>query len=787
MKAKQIITLSLALLGSSLTSYGQGNNELQTDPGNDLFQRCHQLFKAGNSEKDPVLKETRFKRAIPVLQKYLQQFPEHRNAEPAMYYLGEAYYQIGKVKEAKAAFNHVLTKHKKGPFVAAAAHRLAHDSFSQKRYMEAAQQFAITAANATVVSDRTQAMYYQAQSLFHAKKPEEALALYKKVAAANGVNPFRERATLAYGKLLINTKKYAEAIAAFEALLVPNQAESIKAEAAYHAGIAASLLKDLPRAEKYYKMVLLTTTEKWKPEAYIGYLAIRYKEKDYKGILAEVKKRKYKLTPSLKGKQGLIVGQAYFKMKDYASAVSYFLDVEMHAPGTESAFEAGYFKLLSFYNLKSQKIPEKVDKFIQDYAVGRGTHKYIHQAFLMKAEALYARKNYKDASQSYGVINTKLIDKKYLPDLLYKKGYCLSKVANHAGAANAFTSFIEQYGEDPKLQQVYLLRGESYLKLGNKGRALRDFDEVIKLDAKSQSATVALQKSAQIQLENKQYGDVIGRYTQLIKDFPDIPAKNLANANFWCGWSSFKLKKYAEALTFFNEVQKKDADLFKKDISLLKVLSSYQLRLEKETLGYLQEAENNGLQRKIPLTVYRWLGGLKYNQDDFKLAEELLTKGCEKGRPDLTPLVVWRLLTKAQMQNENYKGAFNSVGNLLSMEEDKPRMVDALLDKAKIQYALDKNGDAKRTAELALEMNPTGRTHSELLKIVGDVYFLIGQPKEAASRYVLLVDAAEKMSIHPEVLDKLSVSLEKMGDAQESKRYADLLKKKYPKYKRGEF
>ena len=549
-------------------------------------------------------------------------------------------------------------------------------------------------------------------------------------------------------------------------------------------GYTALMQKDEKKAIDYFKMSLNSNSKKLKGRAQTGIMAIYYVRKDYDAVLAEARKGKYEMEPAYKAKQGLIVGNSYYTKKNYTNAISYFIDVEANDKGSEVAFEAGYKKLLCFYNIKNTKLAEKVDRFLETYAIGRGKHKFIHQAFLMKAEALYARRNYKDASQSYGVINTKLIDEKYLPDLLYKKGYCLSKVANHAGAVNAFSAFIEQYKEDKKIQHVNLLRGESYLKLGNKGRALRDFDEAIKLDPKARSAAVALQKSAQIQLENKEYEDVIERYTQLNKDFNDLPIKNKANADFWCGWSSFKLKKYQDALTYFNATQKKDADLFKKDISLLKVLSSYQLRFEDDSLKYLAEAEKNGLQRKIPLPVYRWLGGLQYNDDKFELAEELLVKGCEKGRPDRTPLVVWRLLTKAQMKNGNYKDAFNSVSNLLSMEENKSRTVDGLLDKAKIQYALDKNGDAKRTAEMALEMNPTGRTHSELLKVVGDVYFLIGQPKEAASRYVLLVDAAEKMTIHAEVLDKLSQSLEKMGDADESKRYAELLKKKYPKYKR---
>ncbi len=798
MKRKIYTSLSLSLLALNVNvlnaqapealvveePVAEAQPELKEDPAQDYFERGNQLYKAANEAKDLRIKERYFERAIPIFRNYIKTYPKHKNTQMAWYYLGESYYQTGEVKTATETFKTIIKFYKTGTFVSASAYRLAHDNYSLKNYDTAAQYFAISAKNSSNEADKTRSIFYQAQSLTIAGKSKEAVVLYGAVSKIVADNPYRERAALTYAKLLLRESEYEKALVACESLLIPSQSEDVKAEAAYYAGFSANGAGKKEQAEKYYNMSLLSNSDKWKGQAQTGLMGIRFVERDFEGVLKLARLGKFEMAPKFKAKQGIIVGQSYYQMKRYASAIEYFIDVEKSAAGTDEAFNAGYYKLLSFYNLKTGGMGPRVDRFLQNYAVGRGKHKFIHQALLMKAENLYIAKKYKEAADVYADINTELIDKKYHEGVSYRKGSCLAKVENHAGAANAFTSFIAAFPEAENIQEAYLIRASSYAMLDDRGKALRDYDQVIKDAPTTKNASIALQRSAQIQLLNKNYTDMIVRYEQLLKEYPKLPAKVQANAYYWIGRGYFKSKKYEDGIKNLDQCRKLDAGSYKKQISMLRVIGHFSLRNVKETVEAVTDAEKNGLGKKVPLNIYRWLGGEFYNNDEFAKASEYLKKGVEHGAAKATPIPIWRVLSKAQMKAELYQDAFLSVSNLLSLEDDKSRQVDALLDKAKIQAMLGKTGDSKRTAESALEMNPTGKTQAELLKIVGDFYFIISEHKEAAIRYVLLVDMAENLEFHPQVLDRLAVCLAKLGDTAESERYASKLKTVYPKYKR---
>ena len=759
-------------------------DELRADPGNDYFARVNQIYKSAAIAKDFNLREQYYKQSIPLLRDYLRQFPDHKNSEAANYYLAECYFNTGKVREALAAYKRIVSKYRSGPYVAASTYRLARDFYSKGDYMSAARHFGMTAGFSAVPADKTKALYYQAQAYMQAKKPELAAPLYGKVAAAEGINPFKEDAALSYGKLSLKAGDYQNSLNAFEKLILPNQSEDIKAEAAYHAGVAANGLKKIDIAEKYFKMSMLSNSNKWKGQAQTGLMGIRYVLKDYKGVIKILSRGKFEMSDGFKAKQAFLVGHSYFKLKQYASAIDHLIDVEIHAKGADDAFKAGYYKLLCFYNIKNTSIPDKVDRFLEGYAVNNGRHKFIHQALLMKAETLFAKRKYDEASKVYSAIGEDLIDEKYLAEMLFRKGYCLSKVGNFAGSANTLTEFVEKYPESPKVIEALIMRAGAYAKIENKTKALRDFDHVIKNSKEPQHTAIALQKSGVIQFHAKQYDDMIARYKKLVKEHPDLGPKIHANANYWICRAYFKQKKYKLGLLALEDSWKLDKVTFLKQISMLRVIGQFSLKNVEETESAVAIAENAGLQKKIPLAVYRWLGEFYYNDNNFEKASSLLEKGVEKGPASATPIAIWRYLSKAQMQTGQYQEAFISVSNLLSMEEDKPRIVDALLDKAKIQMELGKDGDAKRTADSALEMNPTGRIQAELLKVIGDFHYRVGEPEKAANHYVLLVDSAKDLPSHPQILDRLARSLAKAGNAAEAKRYADQLRAIYPAYKR---
>lgn len=788
-------SLTVAIAATTLTASAQdpapatpapapAAPELRTDPGNDYFARVNQIYKSAAVAKDFNLREQYYKQSIPLLQDYLRQFPNHKNAESASYYLAECYFHTGQVREALAAYKGIGAKYRTGPYVAAATYRLARDYYSKGDFINAAEHFGKTSGFSTVPADKTKASYYQAQAYMQAKRPELATPIYGIVANAEGINPFREDAALMFGKLSLKAGNYQDSLSAFEKLIIPNQSEDIKAEAAYHAGVAANGLKKTDIAEKYFKMSMLSNSQKWKGQAQTGLMGIRYVLKDYKGVIKLLTRGKFEMSDGFKAKQGFLVGHSYFKLDQFASAIDHFIDVEIHDKGTDDAFKAGYYKLLCFYNIKNTNIPDKVDRFLEGYAVNHGRHKFIHQALLMKAETLFAKGEFDEASKVYTAIGTKIIDAKYLSELLFKKGCCLSEVGNFAGAANTLTSFVEEFPDSPKVIEALIMRAGAYAKLENTVKSLRDYDHVIKNSKNAEHVAMALRKSGIIQFHVKQYDDMIDRYKKLVEDHPKLDPKIHAFANYWIGRAYFKQKKYKLGIKFLEDSFNLDKVTFLNQISMLRVIGHFSLRNYDETENAITLAEDAGLQKKIPLAIYRWLGEYNYNNSDFEKASALLAKGVEKGAANATPVAIWRYLSKAQMNTGQYQDAFISVSNLLSMEEDDARIVDALLDKSKIQMELGKDGDAKRTAESALEMNPVGRIHSELLKVIGDFHYRVGEPDEAAKYYVLLVEPGKNLPSHPQILDRLAKCLSKAGNTAEGKRYADQLRAIYPAYKR---
>jgi len=770
-------------LSPTLAFSQQAQQNLRADPGSDYFARARQLYDAAVAEPDPAQKKELYQRAIPILDDYIRIYPRHKFSQPATYYLAECYHAIGMPRQASMLFDQIIQKYRTGHYVAAAAYRLAYDNYNKKNYQRAARLFGLTAANAQKPEDQLRSIYFRAQCYLLLKDPKRAHPLLEKVANSPIESPYKTQAKISSAHILLAEKKYAKALPLYEALLLPSQTPELRSETAYHAGVAAAALKKSELAKKYFNSSMDVVESPWKANAHIALLGLYYQDKDYDSILAQLGKSKVELSAKQLAQQGVIVGQTYFQKKNYAEAINYFLDVERSAPGTDQAFEAAYYKLLALYNIDGDRIPKMVDQFIQNYAVGRGTSKYIHQAILMKAETLYGEKEYKQAAEAYNAILTQFLDPRNLPSLLYKKAWCLSEIDNHEGAAASFGEFIKIAPKDKRINNAYAKRGQSYMELGDRVKALKDFDVVIKNAPQSQIAAMSLQLSARIQRDAKRYTDVIERLEQLLRDFKGLTPETKSNSHYWLGSAYFKTDQFKNAIPHLETAQQIDRAAYGKQTAMLLILARYSLKDVDGLKLALSQAEDIELGKQIPLPVYRWLGSQCYNAGDFSEAAKYLTKGCEEGVPQKTPTVIWRLLSKAQLQNELWPNALIACDNLLSMEKDDARRVDAMLDKSIALIGLKRYDEAKSVGEEALALRPSGKTKAGLLIALGDVAFLTSDHATAAQHYVLVVETFEEEDSHKEALYKLIQSLDKSGKSKDAADYKAQLKKKYPNYK----
>ena len=777
-----LIGLSLAL-SPSLIHAQAGQQNLRADPGSDYFARARQLYDAAAAETNPAQKKELYQRAIPLLDDYVRAYPRHRFSQSAMYYLGESYLAVGMPLQAATVFDKIIQKYRTGDYVAAASYRLAYDNYNNKRYQQAARLFGLTAANAKKPEDQLRSIYFRAQCYLLLKDPKRAHPLLEKVANSPIDSPYKTQAKISSAHILLAEKKYDKALPLYEALLLPSQSPEMRSETAYHAGVCAAALKKNELAKKLFSTAMSVPKSPWKANAHIALLGLYYQAKDYDSILAQLGKSQLELDAKQLAQQGVIVGQSYFQKKNYAEAINYFLEVEHSAPGTDQAFEAAYYKLLSLYNIDGERIPKMVDHFIQNYAVGRGTSKYIHQAILMKAEALYTDKQYKEAADAYNAISSEFTDSRNLPSLLYKKAWCLSEIDNHEGASASFSEFIKAAPQDERINNAYAKRGQSYMKLGDRVKALKDFDVVINNAPKSQISAMSLQLSARIQRDAKRYSDVVERLEQLLRDHPALTLAVKANSHYWLGSGYFKIDQFKNAIPHLEAAQQIDNAAYGKQTAMLLILARYSLKDIDGLKAALKQAEDRELGKQIPLPVYRWLGSQCYNAGDFIEAAKYLTKGCEDGVPQKTPTVIWRLLSKAQLKNEQWTNALIACDNLLSMEKEDARRVEAMLDKTKSLTGLKRYDEALKSGEEALALRPSGKTKAGLLLALGDLAALQSDHPAAAQHYVLIVETFQEDKSHKEALYKLVHSLEKSGKAKDAASYKVQLKKEYPGYK----
>ncbi|GAA5495552.1 cell division coordinator CpoB [Rubritalea halochordaticola] len=780
---RHLTLITLALASPITVSAQEPARALQADPANDYFARAQQLYETGRTAARPEDKAEFFQKAIPVLRDYIQRFPRHENTQAAYYYLADAYYETQQQDRAIPIFELIVRQYQKGRFVSAAAYRLAYANYSKKDFRNAARLFGITALNASQPEDQIRAAYFQAQCYILLEQNERALPILKDISKAETKSPYKDQAIMKIGHILLANKQYEDALASFQKLLAGEQPAPLKAEASFHAGLAAAALNMSKLAESLFQGTLSAKDSVWIPQAHIALLNLYYKNENYDALIKQAEQSNVELEPKMIAKQGVMVGRAFLRKKNYPKAVDYFLEIEQAVPGTDMAFEAGYFKLLSFFNMKGSRIVDQVDHFIQNYAVGRGTHKYIHQALFMKAETQYAAKNYKEAAKTYNSIDPKLIDELNLPSFLYKKAWCLAETDNHAGAAKSFSEFIDLDPDDPRTITAYAMRGESFLELDDRVNALRDFDMVIQKSPNTKLAAMALQNSAKIQRQAKQYQDMINRLSTLLKDYKDLPNQTIANANYWIGWGYYKLEQYAEAPPYLDKAIQLDKQSYGKQAVMLSILCHYSLKDLANLTKSVETADEIGLYDKVPLPVFRWLGSQYYNSGDFEKAASYLESGLEKGVPQKTPAIIWRLLTKSQLQSGNLEDALDSANKLLSIEKEDAYIVDAKLDKTNILLGLQRYGDAKMIGDEALQMRPTGKVKAGLLMAMGDISFQTNDFNEASKHYVLLVSNFENLDLHAEALYKLSQALDKAGKSKEASEYKKQLQQKYPNYK----
>lgn len=756
---------------------------LVADPARDQFEFCKHLYRQANAVRDHAGRMLAYQRLAPRLEAYIQRFPNSANTPAAMYYLGECYYQSGSIDDAKRVLSGVVNRFRKGRYVALASNRLGYDAFHNKKYAQAAVHFNRVARFADTPLERYRGRYQEASCYRFAGDTNAAIRAYTAVETSRDAPPvYRENAKLRLGHLYMGKKNYAKAKEKFEALLLPAVEENLRIDAAFNSGLIALHEKDNKLAQGYFKTVLLSRADKFKARAQAALMNSLFAEEDYQGVLDTLKRGTYKGKPATEAVKYTIAGKSALRLKSYHSAIQYFALAERQIPLSEEAFAAGYYRLLCFFNIEGVNIPRQVDGFLEIYQKRYAKTPRIHKALLMKAETLFAGGKFREAADAYNQVDSTLVGQDNVANLLYKRGWCLSESGDHNGAVRNFTDFLNGYPDDARSSRAIARRGKSYMALGDRASALKDFDLLIKRFPKDQLAALAWQSSARIKKEDKDYKNMIRRYRAMLSQFPDLPARTVANAQYWIGWGSYQLKDYAKAVAALETALKLEPSVYGFKGGMLMIYCSYSMKDKAKLKKAVDSVITLGKGDKIQNPIYRWLGVQCFNAGEMEPAERYLSLGTTAADPRQTPMSYWKMLGKARVETGKYKEALAAIKNFLDVVEEPFWKADALLDQAKAHLGMENLAEAKASAEAGLQLRPKGRVNAELRLVLGDIAYNNKDYAAAAGFYVVVVEFAGDKELRPEALFKAYQALQKKGDTEQARHYLDTLNKEFPGY-----
>jgi len=755
---------------------------LAPDRANDQFARGKNLYDSAQASTVLDNRVAYYQRAATIFADYLNDFPNHPNAEMAWWYLGNSYYQSGQIDDGKRCFSTLLNRFGKGKWAAAAAYTLAADYYNTGKYAFAAPLFERFAENAAKPEDGARGNYLAGNCYRLLGRDREAAISYNKVIDDPAGTLFAAQAKVALGHLLLKEGKLKEALAQFEEVIAAADPSKYRGEAALYAALTATKLDQTDLAEKYLKLILGTPgMEEFRPDAQTALMGNYFARKQYKEVVEIFRRSTAAGVGEKEAERLTIAGRAYMRLNQYAEALQLFRNVEkLVKPETDLAFHAAYNRLLCFFQIEGRNVPDQVDAFLQLYRKSRPSDSRIHTALMMKAETLFSNNEIAEAAKVYSEINAGAVSAKNRPGLLYQRGWCLSEAGDAQGAVRSLSEFITKYPDDTRVPSALAKRAKSYVDMAEPAKAIVDFDKLTVPGIPEELASFAWLESAHLRRTESNNADMIVRYQGLLKSIKDLDPNLQAEANYWIGLGMVRTNAPKESVPYLEKARSLRPDVYVKHAGQLLALGYFASQDPQKLAAEINLAIQGKYDADIPDQAIQWSGMQSYNAGDYTSAAKSLALVANPEEPRETAKEIWRYLAKARLETGDAEGALLAVNHVLEVEDNPGWKADGLLDRGRALILLKRYAEARKAADEAEELRPQGRTSAGLRILSGDLNSQAKQFDLAGADYLNVISFHEDKDLKPLAIWKYIQVLIDQGKTNEVEKYRLQLKNEFP-------
>lgn len=743
-----------------------------------------------------------YKIAVTPYADYVRLYPQGRHASEAWFRLGECYFKLGKQKEALRAYNETLNQFPSSESAASAAYRLGAAAYSSKDFQRGIMYFEVTEKQSTAADIRLAATFNKALCLKYAGQKPKALDAFKKVAFSKSPSMFREIdiSLQEIATLGIELGRKEDALAAFKQTLESSKDPKVVGDALLRSGLLLNETGKADEAMKNFRKALETPdlpADK-RGIASFGLIQGSFVKGDYDSVIQAYTANATVAPPAdLLAKQLLIVGTAYKNKQMYRQAIEVFLLLEKESAEAPEAIDAGYQKLLCFYQLGDKDMPLFTERFEERYRAKYPDHEYLQMARLIRADWWFGKSDYTRAADAFVGVDVKRVPEKVRSSVIYKKGFAESEAGRSNDAISTLTLFLTDYPKDANVPVALAQRGVSQKAARAFDKALADFATIVKDYASHPAAEMALYQSGLIKAELRDIPGMIESLETLLKKFPSTAAA--AESWYRIGRGYFDLQKkenYLKAIDPLHKAIALDSKTWLDKASQLLISCQYLREdvdgLAKEVDAYVEQRKDAAISPKALL----FLGVKYFERGNFRASARYLARASTPDAPQNTEAMVWNYLGQAELKNGSHEAAVKAIDNYIAQTPDGAGWANALIHKGHALLALGRFEESSNCASEGLERVKEGRLHAQLQMLQGDIALAHGDSlsaggdqvramdewKKAAGNFVVVSQMFVDIEITPEAADKAATALDKIGEKAKAEALRKQLKAKYPSY-----
>lgn len=786
-KALFLILLGLFLL---LPTQGQIGNDDASD-----FALAQEYYTLGMAKTDRYEKARYLDYAVGLYRKYLDRYPSGANAPAVYHHMGRSQQSLGNIDEAKQVYRFMINKYRRGNYVGLSSLQMAWLAYTNEDWSDAADHFRLASAECTTDKVRQGALTKRVECLLKTRRSDEVRKALTAIVQERN-HPHQLWAQFMLGYQHYQDEQFQLTIDTLKPLLEKSVANNYRSQAMFYTGLAATELGQNDNGEDYLRQVLTLQTGKPgltadqrrqishnKSLAQTALMKLHYRKGNYQEVLKLYGLGDFGARGKIEARRSMTAGNSFYHFKRYSDARSAFRRVDRSAPNTPVAFEASYKTLLCDYQLKQASLPDRVDAFLELYRTNFGTHKNIHMARFLKAETLYSFGKFEKAAASFSRIDPRMIPVNHRSGLFYKSGWCFAEMGDNNGAARSFSSFLQQYPEDPRGIEALAKRAESYFLLKDHTSALRDYQSVLDQPTQPELLSFALQGSARVLRLEKKYSLMIERYRRLLTEFDHLPTSTMANANYWIGWGYFKKEEYDKATPYLKKAQQLVPEFYNEPAGNMLILLTFAQADAKEMNAVLKKHLADFPGKLIPNNMLTWLGMELFHHGNFSDSIRFLERATSPDHPKSTDVSIWRTLLKGQNELGQYSEGLNTSRIVLELETDPRWRADTLLDIAQAQLGLKEYDAALKSAQDGLAIKAPGTHTAGLHQIIGKVSYHKGEYQNALNAFEITSRIViDDPVIAPSALFWAARSAEKLNDTARSATLRQQLLNRFPNW-----